>query len=52
MVHLHSWDLDVTDMRNICFSGNVHIPEGVSVSSIRIMVLSDNLVPLQAAGML
>ena len=52
MVYLQSWELDVTDAQNICFTGSVHIPRGVSVSEIKIMVLSDNLVPLQAAGIL
>lgn len=52
MVHLQTWEMDVSDPKNICFTGNVHIPAGVEVSVIKIMVLSDNLVPLQASGML
>ena len=52
MVHLQSWEVDVSDTRNIRFTGSVRIPEGAQVSEIKIIVLSDELVPLQAAGTL
>ena len=52
MVHLQSWEVDVSDTRNIRFTGSVRIPEGTQVSEIKIIVLSDELVPLQAAGTL
>ena len=52
MVHLQTWEIDVSDPRNIRFMGNVRIPAGVAVSEIKIMVLSDELTPLQAAGAL
>ena len=52
MVHLQSWEVDVSDTRNIRFTGSVRIPEGAQVSEIKVIVLSDELVPLQAAGTL
>ena len=52
MVHLQSWDVDVSDTRNIRFTGSVRISEGAQVSEIKVIVLSDELVPLQAAGTL
>ena len=52
MVCLQTWEVDMSDPRNICFMGNIHIPEGVSVGEIRIMILSDDMIPLRVPGML
>ena len=52
MVHLQVWEADVSDPLNISMSGRVQIPENVSVREIRVFVLSENLVPLRAPGIL
>ena len=52
MAHLQVWDMDVSDPLNIAMSGNIRIPENVSVGEIRVFVLSENLVPLRAPGIL
>ena len=52
MVHLQVWEMDVSDPLNIAMVGRIQIPENVSVGEIRVFVLSENLVPLRAAGIL
>ena len=52
MVHLQSWDVDLSDPERVRMTGRIRIPEGVSVGEIRVIVLSENLVPLEAAEIL
>ena len=52
MIRLQVWEMDVSDPLNIAMSGRIRIPENVSVGEIRVFVLSENLVPLRAAGIL
>ena len=52
MVRLQVWEADVSDPMNISMSGKIQIPENVSVKEIRVFVLSENLVPLRASGIL
>ena len=52
MVRLQVWEVDLTDPLNVAMSGAIRIPENVEVGEIRVFVLSENLVPLRAAGIL
>ena len=52
MVNLQAWEADVSDPWNISMSGEVHVPEGVSVGTVKVIALSDELSPLCISGML
>ena len=52
MVRLQSWDVDLTNPLDVAMSGAIRIPENVEVGEIRVFVLSENLVPLRAPGIL
>ena len=51
MVSFQQWEADVSDPWNILMSGETEIPPGVTVSRIKVMVLSDSLTPVCAPGM-
>ena len=51
MVSLQQWEADVSDPRNIRTSGEAEIPPGVTVSRIKVIVLSDELTPVCMSGM-
>ena len=52
MVRLQVWEVNLSDPLNVAMSGAIRIPENVEVGEIRVFVLSENLVPLRAAGIL
>lgn len=51
MVSLQQWEADVSDPWNIRMSGETEIPPGVTVSRIKVIVLSDELTPMCVPGM-
>lgn len=49
MVSVDSWRVDVTDPMFL-FTQTITIPQGVEVGSIKVMLMSDAMVPLSCAG--
>ena len=52
MVKVEMWEVDISQVNNLLFTRTIEIPKNVSVGKVKLLILSDDMVPLMLASQL
>lgn len=52
LIGIQNWEVDLSDLSSIVFMQKIEIPKGVEIGSLKLMLLSDQFVPMMAATQL